>query len=90
MVQKSTFSSYRGPVLALPELTSVKYPNLTRGNFAKIEEGDVNFFKNLLPGAGQVLDNEDDVVGYNVDWLKTVRGNDEFILISAVVNLVSW
>ena len=56
------------------EFTSVRYPDIKRGNYAKVSEEDVNFFRDLLPGDGRVLTAEDDVEGYNIDWLGIVRG----------------
>ena len=102
----------------LPELTSVRYPNVKRGAFAEvlqttkyfskisvsqgkacvesknamnrgvkkidyigmffylqITDSDITYFKDILKVDGRVLTSkDDDLVGYNSDWLRTVRG----------------
>ena len=57
-----------------PERTSVRYP-IERGRYANLTEKDVDVFKGILSSDGQVLTGSDDLEGYNVDWLKTVRGD---------------
>jgi len=59
----------------LPELTSVRYPNINRGEFGSLSTADVDFFKKLLINPGQVLTNDDDLLSYNVDWMGSYRGN---------------
>ena len=54
------------------ELTSKRY-KVERGNYAKVIDQDVQYFKSLL-GPTRVLTDESDLAGYNVDWLQMVRG----------------
>lgn len=55
--------------------TSDRYPHLKRGDFAILQDYDVEAFKKILPNSGQLLSSkDDDLSGYNTDWLKTVRG----------------
>ena len=53
------------------ELTSVRYPHLKRGQYARLTEADVAEFRRVL-GAERVL--TDDLDGYNTDWMRSVRG----------------
>lgn len=58
----------------VPQLTSVRYPNITRGNFGSITTADVEFFKKFLNSPGQVLTEDDDLASYNIDWMGNYRG----------------
>jgi len=58
----------------LPELTSVRYPNVTRGDFGSLSAADTDFFKKLLNNPGQVLTDDDELMSYNVDWMGNYRG----------------
>jgi len=60
-------------------LTCEQYPNLKRGDFAQLEDSDVQTFTSIL-GPGNVLTQADDVEGYNTDWLRTVRGQTRCVL----------
>ena len=53
------------------ELTSVRY-NVERGPFSQVTDADISVFERLVPG--RVVTGQDDLEGYNTDWLKTVRG----------------
>jgi len=59
----------------VPELTSVRYPNICRGDYSSLTSADVEFFKMFLNNPGQVLTEEDDLISYNVDWMGNYRGN---------------
>lgn len=48
--------------------------HVQRGNFATLQPDDIAFFRATL-GENRVLTEESDVEGYNVDWLRIVRGN---------------
>eukprot|EP00091_Calanus_sinicus_P016835 TRINITY_DN36429_c0_g1_i1.p1 TRINITY_DN36429_c0_g1~~TRINITY_DN36429_c0_g1_i1.p1 ORF type:complete len:160 (+),score=6.08 TRINITY_DN36429_c0_g1_i1:11-490(+) len=65
----STFSALGSQV----KLTSERYPNLARGNFATLDDSDLKQFENILD-AGRVITDSSEVAGYNEDWLRTVRG----------------
>ncbi|KAI8795740.1 D-2-hydroxyglutarate dehydrogenase, mitochondrial-like isoform X1 [Biomphalaria glabrata] len=59
-------------------LTSVKHPDMKRGSFAVLSNEDIAFFKKLLPG--RVITDESELLPYNTDWLKTVRGASKVVL----------
>lgn len=40
--------------------------------FGRLADGDVAFFERLMPG--RVITGEEEVKPFNVDWLKSVRG----------------
>jgi len=61
------------------QLTSERYPGLSRGNFASLEETDLQRFRDIL-GPGRVLTAPEEVAGYNTDWLRTVRGQARCVL----------
>ncbi|XP_048773712.1 D-2-hydroxyglutarate dehydrogenase, mitochondrial-like [Ostrea edulis] len=60
----------------LVELTSVRYPNVKRGQYGIVQNSDIATFERLLPG--RVL--TDSLEGYNTDWLKTCRGASQVVL----------
>lgn len=45
----------------------------TRGHYSQLESDDISFFSNLL-GKHRVLTNQDELEGYNVDWLHAIQG----------------
>lgn len=55
------------------ELTSVRYPGVRRGNYAQLSDRHVQHFRSILPKE-RVITETEDVAGYNVDWLRMVRG----------------
>lgn len=65
---------------SLPELTSVRYPNVTRGDFGCLSADDFEFFKKLLNNPGQVLTEDDDLISYNLDWMGSYRGSSSLVL----------
>ena len=79
----------------VPELTSVRYPDVKRGDFGCLETADVEFFKKFLNNPGQVLTEDDELVSYNVDWMGNYRGNSLYIYIyshkdSMKIKLEMW
>jgi len=58
----------------VPQLTNLRYPNITRGNFESLSASDVEFFKKVLSDSGQVLTENDDLSSYNIDWMSSYRG----------------
>ncbi|XP_037898085.1 D-2-hydroxyglutarate dehydrogenase, mitochondrial isoform X1 [Glossina fuscipes] len=64
----------------LPEFTQKHY-NVKRNNYAIVDDKDVNFFGSLM-GAQYVLQDAgtDDLLCYNVDFLRSVRGNSKLVL----------
>jgi len=71
----STFSALASQV----KLTSERYPNLARGNFAVLDDSDLEQFENILD-SGRVITDSSEVAGYNEDWLRTVRGASRCVL----------
>ena len=69
---------YSSKVNIVP-LTSERYPEVKRGNYVILEENDVKFFESIL-GSNRVLTEEEDLGGYNTDWLGTVRGQSKIVL----------
>jgi len=61
------------------KLTSERYPNLARGNYATLDESDLKQFENILD-AGRVITDSSELAGYNEDWLRTVRGSSRCVL----------
>ncbi|CAL1529799.1 unnamed protein product [Lymnaea stagnalis] len=59
-------------------LTTSRYPNLRRGPFAVLTDQDIHHFEKIIPG--RVITGEDELLGYNTDWLKTVRGSSKVVL----------
>ena len=53
------------------ELTSSRYPGVTRGNFSVLKDKDIQFFESIVSSTNVL---QSDLDGYNTDWLKTVRG----------------
>jgi len=60
-------------------LTSERYPKLSRGNFALLEEDDLKEFESILD-EGRVVTDESELAWNNTDWIKTVRGNSRCLL----------
>ncbi len=50
------------------------YSKTTRGSYSKIEQSDIDFFVGVLGKSRVITGAEDDLDGYNVDWLKSVKG----------------
>ena len=67
---------------AKPEVTftSERYPNVRRGNFGRVEDADVAFFRRLLPDGERVVTEEAALEGVNIDWLRMVRGQSKLLL----------
>ncbi|XP_067006180.2 D-2-hydroxyglutarate dehydrogenase, mitochondrial isoform X2 [Anabrus simplex] len=61
------------------ELTSVRYPDVKRGNYAVLSDQHVQYFENIL-GKDRVITDESEVQSYNVDWMKMVRGASKVVL----------
>ncbi|CAG9859625.1 unnamed protein product [Phyllotreta striolata] len=64
---------------ALPQLTKDRYPQVKRRDFAELNEKHLGYFKNLL-GENRVITDKDECQGFNIDWLKSVRGYSQCIL----------
>lgn len=63
---------------ALPQLSSEKY-NVKRKQFGTVQESDINYFKSIL-SEERVLTDENDVLPFNIDWIKNCRGQSKVVL----------
>ncbi|KAL0840487.1 hypothetical protein ABMA28_015729 [Loxostege sticticalis] len=72
-----TLVKYRS-VSQIPQLSSEKY-NVKRKDFSTVQANDVNYFKSVL-GEDRVLTEEDDVLSFNIDWIKNCRGQSKVVL----------
>jgi len=57
----------------LSTLTRDRFPALKRGNFAILNDNDVQFFERILD-KNQMLTDPEDVQPFNKDWLGMVCG----------------
>lgn len=51
-----------------------RYPHVQRGEYALLSNSHLSFFKDLL-GVERVITDPSECEGYNIDWIKNVRGN---------------
>lgn len=54
--------------------------NVKRGNYEEINGKDVSFFESLIGSTNVLKDGEEDLISYNVDFLRSVRGNSKLVL----------
>ncbi|CAE8621263.1 unnamed protein product [Polarella glacialis] len=79
----------RGNSSGLPPQTAERYA-IARGKFQVLSQQHLDHFRRLLPSSGSVLTAEEDGLdGYNVDWLKTVRGQSRVVLKPSTTEEVS-
>ena len=71
---KTCYLVSRNTSTAIPELTSVRY-KVERGPYAALTDSHVSFFNNLLDH-NRVITDPDECEGFNVDWVKMVRGKE--------------
>ncbi|XP_078616343.1 D-2-hydroxyglutarate dehydrogenase, mitochondrial-like [Branchiostoma floridae x Branchiostoma japonicum] len=60
------------------QLSSERFPQLKRGDFARVSDRDLQVFERLVPS--RVLTEPDDIEGHNVDWSGTCRGDGQVLL----------
>lgn len=48
--------------------------NVKRKDFTTVQARDVDFFRSVV-GEERVLTQDDDVLHYNIDWIKNCRGD---------------
>ncbi|XP_075157151.1 D-2-hydroxyglutarate dehydrogenase, mitochondrial-like [Haematobia irritans] len=73
----------------LPELTPIRH-NVKRGNYGELQDKDVGFFESLIGSTNILQDGQDDLQGYNVDCLRSVRGGSKLVLANGqVMDLMS-
>lgn len=59
-------------------MTRDRFPDLPRGDFARVTEEDVAFFDQLLQG--RIVTEEDELEGANTDWLRICKGSSRLLL----------
>ncbi|XP_071042198.1 D-2-hydroxyglutarate dehydrogenase, mitochondrial isoform X1 [Parasteatoda tepidariorum] len=59
--------------------TKINFYSTLRGNFKSISSKDIDFFNSLLGPSG-VIQNSDELVAYNTDWLRSHRGSSTVVL----------
>ncbi|CAK1604076.1 unnamed protein product [Parnassius mnemosyne] len=62
----------------LPQFSSEKY-KVKRKPFGTIEASDVDYFKTVL-SEDRVLTDDNDVLPFNIDWIKNCRGQSKLVL----------
>lgn len=62
----------------LPQLSSEKY-DVTRKEFSYVNPTDINYFKSIL-SEDRVLTDVNDVMPFNIDWIKNCRGQSKVVL----------
>ncbi|RHZ84809.1 hypothetical protein Glove_74g25 [Diversispora epigaea] len=61
--------------------TADKYLNLKRNpNFSELTQEDITFFQSVLPSNNIIVGNEDDLLPYNIDWMRKYRGKSKLIV----------
>lgn len=74
LIHRSFSASSFSQQKTVAELTSNRYSHLKRGSYATITEEDMRHFKSILVDDASYLTDEDELLGYNMDWLGIVRG----------------
>ncbi|CAG8563038.1 10517_t:CDS:10, partial [Diversispora eburnea] len=60
--------------------TTDKYLDLKRNpNFSELTQEDITFFQSILPSNSIIVGNEDDLLPYNIDWMRKYRGKSKLI-----------
>ncbi|XP_050307084.1 D-2-hydroxyglutarate dehydrogenase, mitochondrial [Anthonomus grandis grandis] len=79
-LQKAKNAQYvfRNASSGLPDLTKDRYP-VNRADFATLGDKHLQFFRDLL-GPQRVITDPAECEGYNVDWIKAVRGYSTCVL----------
>ena len=62
---------YSSEINSVP-LTTDRYPNVKRGDFAILQESDVKFFESII-GANRILTQEDELNGINISRHRTTN-----------------
>ncbi|XP_065090993.1 D-2-hydroxyglutarate dehydrogenase, mitochondrial-like [Ochlerotatus camptorhynchus] len=63
----------------IPALTKERYP-VKRGQFDEVSDSDVAKFESILGGSSRVLTQAEDIQGYNIDYMGSVRGYSRVVL----------
>ncbi|XP_055846275.1 D-2-hydroxyglutarate dehydrogenase, mitochondrial isoform X1 [Episyrphus balteatus] len=97
MMLRSGLKTYQRKVLqelsrsyktsGIPELTQERH-NVKRGNYAVLTDKDVGFFESVV-GSNHTVKEKDELQSYNVDFLRSVRGDSQLVLKPGSVEEVS-
>ncbi|XP_058454629.1 D-2-hydroxyglutarate dehydrogenase, mitochondrial isoform X1 [Malaya genurostris] len=63
----------------IPALTRDRYP-VKRGQFGEVTDSDLARFESVLGGKNRVLTSLEEIQGYNIDYLGSVRGYSRVVL----------
>ncbi|XP_056634624.1 D-2-hydroxyglutarate dehydrogenase, mitochondrial [Diorhabda sublineata] len=73
------FSRQLASASTLPQLTKDRYPYVKRGQYANLDQHHLKYFKDLL-GPNRVITDTDECQGFNIDWIRSVRGYSQCVL----------
>uniref|UniRef100_A0A1I8H6V4 D-2-hydroxyglutarate dehydrogenase, mitochondrial n=2 Tax=Macrostomum lignano TaxID=282301 RepID=A0A1I8H6V4_9PLAT len=63
----------------LPPLTTEIHPGIKRGAFSQLTDADLSAFEAIV-GGDHVIKDADEVLSYNIDWLRICRGQGQLVL----------
>ncbi|CAG8487498.1 2875_t:CDS:10 [Acaulospora morrowiae] len=62
------------------DFTAEKYTHLQRNpNFSELTQEDISFFQKILPSNCLIIDKQDDLLPYNIDWMRKYRGKSRLV-----------
>ncbi|CAI2195272.1 15092_t:CDS:2, partial [Funneliformis geosporum] len=61
------------------EIPAKKHAPTKEVNFT-LTQDDIKFFTSILPANGLIIDNEDDLMPYNIDWMRKYRGKSRLVV----------
>lgn len=85
--KNSALKHIRNASQVLPQLSAEKY-NIIRKDYNTVQETDINYFKSIL-NESRVLTDENDILPFNIDWIKNCRGQSKVVLKPKSTNEVS-
>ncbi|CAH0749820.1 unnamed protein product [Diatraea saccharalis] len=74
----NVFEQVRYASQILPQFSAEKY-NVKRKNFSNVQAADVSYFQSIL-GNDRVLTDRDEVLPFNIDWIRNCRGQSQVVL----------
>ncbi|XP_058822704.1 D-2-hydroxyglutarate dehydrogenase, mitochondrial isoform X1 [Topomyia yanbarensis] len=76
---QNLYRQYASGHREIPALTKERYP-IKRGKFSEVSDGDIARFESILGGKNRVLTATEEIQGYNIDYLGSVRGFSRVVL----------
>ena len=70
------------------EFTAVRYPYIKRGSYSFLSDRHLRFFQSILSPHQVLTDEFNDLSGYNVDWMRSVRGTSKIVCFLTNVFLI--